>query len=309
MKTTTTAKKLKWVEPGDPTRFRLDYPPHRALRKARQWDCWLRAMMMDTRLNSRDRVVLTTVATHYNLKTGECSPALGRLAIEAGLGEGESGVRAVRRSLAKAAKLGWIERTMRAGHRKGRNRTNLYELTLPPSICNLLASIGYRPPEPISPDYKYPTTGPRPDKIAPRPDNRAPQNRVLLKHSVCKHTASFADAHEAHRIPIKDSSQEKEEEFEGKSVGLSPLSNSFSLEDVEHVQNLILAEEGPRVRVSIAKIVGMGREPGMWEYAIDGRQIGAMARAGYLRREGDDVWLDETCQLKDVGRDCPCERR
>src|SRR5262245_29075286 len=124
---------LKWKTPNDPTKFELHYPPHASPRKAQQWDNWLRAMMMDTRLNSTDRNALTALASHYNLKTGDCFPAIGRLAIEAGLGE--AGDRTVRRSISKAVALGWIKRIIRTGRY---NLTNLYNLTLPTSICEIL---------------------------------------------------------------------------------------------------------------------------------------------------------------------------
>jgi hypothetical protein len=66
----------------------------------------------------------------------------------------------------------------------------------------------------------------------------------------------------------------------------------FKAEDVEYVQNLILAEVGPDCPVTIQKIVAMCREAGVYEYPIDGGQIGAMAKEGFLRREGNRVWVD-----------------
>src|SRR4051794_11048094 len=138
---TRNRTKLQWETPRDPTKFELHYPPHKSPRKAQQWDNWLRAMMMDARLRSRDKVILTAIAQHYNLKTGDCFPAVGRLAIEVGLGEGKTGSRAVQRVLQKADKLGWIRRTMRRGGPREKNQTNLYELMLPQAICNVLAWI------------------------------------------------------------------------------------------------------------------------------------------------------------------------
>jgi hypothetical protein len=204
MDTSTLESKLKWETPRDPTKFELHYPPAKAPRKTQQWDNWLRAMMMDRRLNSRDRVVLTALASHYNLKNGDCFPAVGRLAIEAGLGEGKTGTRAVERSLANAAELGWIKRTARRGGPREKNQTNLYELTLPQSICDVLASIGYEPPGPGGRGYKYPTSGDRPDKtttptrqnggadpsLGPSITEKLEQGRI--EHSVSKDTASAA---------------------------------------------------------------------------------------------------------------------
>jgi hypothetical protein len=132
MDTTTNRTKLKWEAPADPTKFRLHYPPARSPRNTEQWDNWVASMMLDTRFNSGDRVVLARLAMHYNLKTGGCFPALRRVAIEAGLGE--SGVRAVQRTIRRAEQLGWIERTVRRGGPKEKSQTNLYELRLPESI-------------------------------------------------------------------------------------------------------------------------------------------------------------------------------
>jgi hypothetical protein len=97
-------------------------------------------MMLDTRFNSTDRAVLTALALHYNLKTGACFPAIGRVALEAGLGE--NGDRTARRALTKAAKLGWVKRTSRCGGPREKNQTNLYELTRPKQICDALANVG-----------------------------------------------------------------------------------------------------------------------------------------------------------------------
>jgi hypothetical protein len=129
---TTNQNKFKWTAPADPTKFRLHYPPARAPRNTEQWDNWVASMMLDTRFNSGDRVVLARLALHYNLKTGDCFPALRRITIEAGLGE--SGVRAVQRTIRRAEQLGWIERTVRRGGPAEKNQTNLYELCLPESI-------------------------------------------------------------------------------------------------------------------------------------------------------------------------------
>ena len=132
MDATTNQNKLKWKAPADPTKFRLHYPPARAPRNTEQWDNWVASMMLDTRFNSGDRVVLARLALHYNLKTGDCFPALRRITIEAGLGE--SGVRAVQRTIRRAEQLGWIERTVRRGGPAEKNQTNLYELCLPELI-------------------------------------------------------------------------------------------------------------------------------------------------------------------------------
>ena len=83
MEASITQKKLKWREPSDPTKFELHYPKL-PVRKTEDWDNWVRSMMMDARFTSTDRAVLVAIALHYNLKNGDCFPAHGRIAIEAG---------------------------------------------------------------------------------------------------------------------------------------------------------------------------------------------------------------------------------
>jgi hypothetical protein len=97
---------------------------------------------MDTRFSSKDRSALTMIALRYNLKTGECFPAHGRIAVEAGLGEGATGSKAVQRAVSKAVAFGWLRRTSRYGGPREKSQTNQYELTLPQSIRDVLANAG-----------------------------------------------------------------------------------------------------------------------------------------------------------------------
>jgi hypothetical protein len=157
MHVTRNQEKLKWQTPTDPTKFALHYPPANSPRKSQQWDNWPAAMLMDMRLNSTNKAVLTRLAMHFNLKTGDCFPSNARVAVGVGLGGGETGIRATQRAISRAVKLGWLKRTQRRGGPKEKNQTNLYNLALPLSICGLLESAGYQPPGPNPPDYRYPT--------------------------------------------------------------------------------------------------------------------------------------------------------
>ena len=167
--------------------------------------------MMDARLLSRDKVILTALAQHYNLKTGACFPAVGKLAIKVGLGEGKTGSRAVERTFQKADKLGWIRRTMRKGGPREKSQTNQYDLTLPQSICDVLASTYYRPAEPIPHGYRYPqsarTKGRRPDKsstptrqngltdpsLGPSITRKLEQGSIEHSVSSIRHRSDFVD--------------------------------------------------------------------------------------------------------------------
>jgi hypothetical protein len=158
MNTTTNQIKRKWQAPTDPTKFELYYPPARAPRKTTQWDNWVAAMMMDMRLSSTDRAILTRLALHYNLRTGDCFPSRARIALEVGLSATDTDISAVKRAVSKGVRLGWIKRTLRTGGPREKNQTNLYDLTLPAPVCGVLATVGYQPSGPKPPDHKYQTT-------------------------------------------------------------------------------------------------------------------------------------------------------
>jgi hypothetical protein len=95
---------------------------------------WIKAMMLDARLRDRDKTILTRLALHLNLKTGRCDPTVDLVALETSMpGNEETARRMVRRSLERADKLGWIERTGRhSGSRL--NRSNSYRLTIPRDV-------------------------------------------------------------------------------------------------------------------------------------------------------------------------------
>src|SRR5215831_14068347 len=121
---------------------------------------WIEAMMLDARLSDRDKIILTRLALHLNLKTGRCDPTIDLLALETSIpGSEETARRIVRRSIAQGDKLGWIERTGRhAGSRW--NRSNSYRLRIPNDI--------------------------HPDKFAwssglPSPETRAPESGRIMK--------------------------------------------------------------------------------------------------------------------------------
>src|SRR5262249_4686540 len=66
----------------------------------------------------------------------------------------------------------------------------------------------------------------------------------------------------------------------------------FTQEEAEWVQNLILQEYGHDYPTAIKKVVAMCRDwAGVPDCPIHGMQIGAMAEAGYLGREGNRVWV------------------
>jgi hypothetical protein len=138
----TTQFRLKWKTPTDPTLFELHYPPARSPRELLSWDRWARAMMMDTRLSGTERSILMAIALHYNLQTGLCCPTHERVAVEAGLGYGDTATKAAQRAVKKAVELGWLKRTFRYGGRPGHNQSNSYDLTLPKSIQDVLANRG-----------------------------------------------------------------------------------------------------------------------------------------------------------------------
>jgi hypothetical protein len=95
---------------------------------------WIAAMILDSRLSDRDKVVLTRLALHMNLETGRLDPTMDLLALETSLHSNQASARRMaRRCIEHAEKLGWIERTSRnAGYRF--NRSNSYRLRIPKDI-------------------------------------------------------------------------------------------------------------------------------------------------------------------------------
>jgi hypothetical protein len=261
-------------------------------------------MMMDSRLNSSDRVILTALASHYNLKTGDCFPALGRLAIEVGLGEGETGTRAVRRTLSRAAELGWIERTSRRGGSPDKNQTNLYELTLPQSICDILASIEYRPPGLGRDAYRYLTSDDQPDKTplatgqnggtdrtneGGRPDIRALQNREdrtgKVEHSVSKDTAAPAS-----RSRLLEKEAVGERALRARELEATASDNPLErgLGYTENELDAVRDGVSNHGLDTVGAIVGYARETG---YFLTENAVGNMIREGHLTRDGDRICL------------------
>src|SRR5262249_3973741 len=99
-------------------------------------------MSMDSRFSGTERAILIQIAFHYNLKTGDCFPSHGRVAVFAGLDNNDTGKKAVQRAVSKAVELGWLERKSQSGGARWKAQTNQYDLTLPVSIQHVLSNTG-----------------------------------------------------------------------------------------------------------------------------------------------------------------------
>ena len=328
MDITTNQSRRKWETPGDPTKFELRYPPARAPRGTEQWDRWVTSMMLDTRLSSADRVVLTRLALHYNLETGDCFPAVKRVAIEAGLGE--AGWRTVQRATSKARQLGWIELTIRKGGSAKKNQTNLYELRLPEAIighrkialkvikqdgawhvaqvkdgvaiCGPFKSLESaerwieehgpgsetRPPTRQTGDTD--TTKLVGDTTTAPPITGKLQNREVIEHSVSKDTASFA--------PRPDAFQVSNSIMEGKKgaseKGLA-RKTPYDPGDVDTVRDMI-SRYGHDLNgyqaMSIGGLIECARQ---LKEDLDGGVLRAMANDGHFGiNRKDQLYVLET---------------
>jgi hypothetical protein len=139
---TQPTEKHKRLPYRTPRIVEVIYP--RAIRSTQDRHNWLKAMMLDARMSERDRLIVTRLALHLNLKTGRLDPSIGFLALECSIpGNCETAERVVRRSLAKAEQLGWIVRHARHGgvqRNSGNpggaqlNRSNAYRLTIPADV-------------------------------------------------------------------------------------------------------------------------------------------------------------------------------
>jgi len=103
--------RLEWTTPRI---VEVHYP--KQIRSTEDRMNWIAAMTLDARLGDRDKLILTRLAMHYNLKTGRCDPSHGMLAFELSIGGTiRNATRTVRRSLEKAATIGWVKREARKG--------------------------------------------------------------------------------------------------------------------------------------------------------------------------------------------------
>ena len=95
---------------------------------------WIQAVHLDRRLTEQERLVLIRLAQYLNLKTQQCDPTVGHLAMMAGLGEGESATRMARNALSRGEALGWIRRYRRSGGRGKYNQSNSYKFLVPRDV-------------------------------------------------------------------------------------------------------------------------------------------------------------------------------
>jgi hypothetical protein len=143
---TDSSQESKQKEWHFPRLVELRYPIRIA--KTQDRHNWIASMMVDGRLNDRDKLILTRLAMHLNLKTVRCDPPVGLLVFELSIGGSErNAIRSVRRSLERSERLGWIRRHLRHGGDARHNQSNLYTLTIPPDILAMLhPPIGQKAP-------------------------------------------------------------------------------------------------------------------------------------------------------------------
>jgi hypothetical protein len=83
---------------------------------------WEQDVLANPNLTATQKIVLTRLALHLNIKTGQCNPSVKTLATGAGVAE-----RTVQATLSRAETLGIIERAIGGG----RTRTTSYTLVSP----------------------------------------------------------------------------------------------------------------------------------------------------------------------------------
>lgn len=270
-----------------PRLTQLVYP--RAIKSTQDWDNWVKGVNLDRRLSDRCRRVLTSLAMYLNLKTGRCDPTVHHLAMMAGLGDDESAQRMARSALSEGENAGWIRRKLRNGGLRT-NRSSYYEFLIPAAILT-----GSKDIDPVRTD-----SPPRPDKSGTPSGQMSPPEQGKEEQGKKEHLSISREPSSLCSDGPLNLSEERKGEFERELAALSrqPI---FTEEDVGHVRDLILQEVGefPRT-LSIAKIVGMSREAGGYEYPINGRQIAAMADAGHLGRIDNSVFVPQGA-APDVG--------
>jgi hypothetical protein len=231
---------------------------------------WIAAMMLDSRLRDRDKVILIRLALHLNLKTGRLDPTIHLLALETSLpGSEESTRRMVRRSLERAEKIGWIERTGRHGGSR-LNRSNSYRLTIPTDV---------------RPDKSDRSRG-QMEQVGRTPESP----RIGKENREREHSVSSIQ----HRLLTQRDALSKKNENGGPSEDVPPALRipnqeswgGYTEGEIELVRDMILAHGLD----TIAAIVNCAREQ---RYFITGNVIAAMCRDGHFVRSGERIFVRE----------------
>jgi hypothetical protein len=237
---------------------------------------WIEAMMLDRRLSERDRLILCRLALHLNLKTGRCDPAVGLLAMEVSLGGSEDvAQRMARRSLSSAEKLGWIERVHRHGGGSRHNQSNSYSLAIPADIKAMLTA-AQREEYDQTPGSARSDSRARPIGLHSPPNTEGGIGNIEYSDPRGRR-ASLTRSGAAMRYDAFDSEQR-----------IKKAVVELSLDDVQFIQDLVSSEG----MLTVQAVIAMCRQSGVYQWDVDGRQIGAMIKDGYLTRDGD--WLTVT---------------
>jgi hypothetical protein len=260
MNTSQEKRKLEWSRP-------LIYEVHYPLQIKSTQDRmnWIAAMMVDTRLNDRDKLILTRLAMHLNLKTGRCDPSHGLLAFELSIaGDRKNGERVIRRSLERAAGLRWVKRQARnGGNTQYRKQSNKYWLDVPEDVFFLKGS---RPIGQIEPTDRTNEGG----AIGLHSPINSEVEYMKYKSSVLSERAPQQAA-----VPLKEKIA-----IEGsKKKAAIELDDS----DIQTVVDFLVNEDGP---VSLGAILRFAKDSHRAEH-IRTADVLEMARLGYLTRLHD----------------------
>jgi hypothetical protein len=231
---------------------------------------WIAAMMLDARLNDRDKVILARLALHLNLKTGRLDPTLHLLALETSLpGTEESTRRMVRRSLESAEKVGWIERTGRHGGSR-LNRSNSYRLTIPKDLRGDKSDRSRGQIEQVERTPVSPRIGKKNREI--EYSLSSIEHRLLMQH----------DALSQNKLKNENEGTSEQERDAPPRIPHQESWSGYTEGEVEQVRDMILCHG----LETIGAIVACAREH---RYFITGNVIGAMCRDGHFVRSGDRI--------------------
>ncbi len=279
---------------------------------------WIASMMADARLGDRDKLILTRLAMHLNLKTQRCDPSLRLLAFEVSSFKGteKSAVRSVRLSLESGERLGWIRRHFRFGGYVRRNQSNFYDLGVPTnprdvglepaqagdgwharqmtdrvSVCGPFKTregvqnwIEEHGPAPLD----RTKTAPRPDKNRSSIGLHSPPNLEYSNLEYSKSSVSSIQHRSLSRSDAREVSNVGKQGVVEGVVTLLPRQTLYTPDDVETVRDMIL-DYGHDLNgyqaMSIAGIVECSRQ---LKQDLDGGVIRAMAADGHFRINGKD---------------------
>lgn len=233
---------------------------------------WLRAVLADSRLTAATKIVATALFLYFNQKHwGETGELLAWPSWETLIEETATSKRSIAYAIADLEANGALDADHgRFDPKTGKREHNVYKAKMRRhQVQNL---------------HVDQVQNLHVDQVQDQVQNLQKQGAKFAQDS-----SDDSPSKDSFRFSIQKSGRER------------AIDSRFSKEDVDWVRNLVLAYAGAGGRMPISEIVARCRaktqgKNGMgvnYYPGITGDKIAAMAKAGHLHRDGQDVWADD----------------